>query len=73
MLLVPDLKDFVAGMKEILKPEGVIVLEYPYLLNLVQDNLFDTISHEHYSYFSLAAICNRNPAPAIRTKGLGHF
>jgi SAM-dependent methyltransferase len=51
---VPDLKDFVAGLKIALKPRGVITMEFPHLLQLMQHNQFDTIYHEHFSYFSLA-------------------
>jgi 2-polyprenyl-3-methyl-5-hydroxy-6-metoxy-1,4-benzoquinol methylase len=51
---VPNLNDFVSGLAELLAPEGVITLEFPHLLRLVQDGLFDTIYHEHYSYFSLS-------------------
>lgn len=50
---VPFLNDFVKGMKIILAPEGVITLEFPHLLQLMQQNQFDTIYHEHFSYFSL--------------------
>lgn len=50
---VPDLNDFVAGMKIVLKPRGVITLEFPHLLRLMEGNQFDTIYHEHFSYFSL--------------------
>jgi SAM-dependent methyltransferase len=50
---VPDLKDFVEGLKILLKPEGVLTLEFPHLLRLIQRNEFDTIYHEHYSYFSM--------------------
>jgi C-methyltransferase C-terminal domain len=53
---VPDLNDFVAGMKILLAPTGVITMEFPHLLNLVQQNQFDTIYHEHFSYFSLLAV-----------------
>jgi SAM-dependent methyltransferase len=49
---VPDLNDFVAGMKILLSPRGVITMEFPHLLNLMEDNQFDTIYHEHFSYFS---------------------
>jgi SAM-dependent methyltransferase len=52
---VPDLRSFVAGMKILLKPRGVVSLEFPHLEKLVLENQFDTIYHEHYSYFSLAA------------------
>jgi hypothetical protein len=50
---VPDLNDFVAGMKILLAPQGVITIEFPHLLKLVAESQFDTIYHEHYSYFSL--------------------
>jgi hypothetical protein len=50
---VPDLNDFVAGMKLLLAPEGVITLEFPHLQRLMAENQFDTIYHEHFSYFSL--------------------
>lgn len=50
---VPDLNDFVAGMALLLKPDGVITLEFPHLARLIAENQFDTIYHEHFSYFSL--------------------
>ena len=50
---VPDLNDFVAGLRVILKPDGVLTLEFPHLLQLIERNEFDTIYHEHFSYFSL--------------------
>lgn len=49
---VPDLNDFVAGMKILLKPQGVITMEFPHLMCLMAENQFDTIYHEHFSYFS---------------------
>lgn len=49
---VTDLNDFVAGMKLLLKPAGVITMEFPHLSRLVEGNQFDTIYHEHFSYFS---------------------
>jgi hypothetical protein len=49
---VPDLCDFVKGMKTLLKPEGVITMEFPHLVKLMEGNQFDTIYHEHFSYFS---------------------
>lgn len=52
---VPDLNDFVEGLKILLKPEGVLTLEFPHLLRLIERNEFDTIYHEHFSYFSLFA------------------
>jgi hypothetical protein len=50
---VPNLNDFVEGLKVLLKPEGVLTLEFPHLLRLIDWNEFDTIYHEHFSYFSL--------------------
>jgi C-methyltransferase C-terminal domain/Putative zinc binding domain/Methyltransferase domain len=50
---VPDLNDFVEGLKILLKADGVLTLEFPHLLRLIQLNEFDTIYHEHFSYFSL--------------------
>jgi hypothetical protein len=49
---VPDLNDFVAGMATLLKPSGVMTMEFPHLLQLMRGNQFDTIYHEHFSYFS---------------------
>ena len=49
---VSDLNDFVAGMKILLKPHGVITIEFPHLMRLIEENQFDTIYHEHFSYFS---------------------
>jgi SAM-dependent methyltransferase len=53
---VPDLNDFVSGMVRLLKPSGIITLEFPHLQRLMEGNQFDTIYHEHFSYFSLTAI-----------------
>ncbi len=53
---VPDLNDFVAGMKIVLKPKGIITMEFPHLLQLMQQNQFDTIYHEHYSYYSFLTV-----------------
>ena len=50
---VPDLRDFTAGFREILAPEGVITFEFPHLLNLITLTQFDTIYHEHFSYLAL--------------------
>ncbi len=49
---VPDLNDFVSGLKVVLKPRGVITMEFPHLMRLIAENQFDTIYHEHFSYFS---------------------
>jgi len=53
---VPDLNDFVAGMKIVLAPSGIINMEFPHLMRLIEDNQFDTIYHEHFSYFSLTTV-----------------
>ena len=53
---VPDLNDFTAGMAHLLAPNGVITLEFPHLERLIDENQFDTIYHEHFSYFSLVAL-----------------
>lgn len=53
---VPDINDFVEGMKLLLKPHGVITMEFPHLLNLLKYNQFDTIYHEHFSYLSLLSV-----------------
>lgn len=49
---VPDLNDFVEGLEILLKPSGVITIEFPHLSRLIEQNQFDTIYHEHFSYFS---------------------
>ena len=53
---VPNLNDFVEGMRIILKKSGVITLEFPHLLKLIENNQFDTIYHEHFSYFSFLTV-----------------
>ena len=53
---VPDLNDFIAGMKMLLKPGGVITMEFPHLMRLMAENQFDTIYHEHFSYFSFLSV-----------------
>jgi SAM-dependent methyltransferase len=53
---VPDINDFLGGMKQILKPQGVITLEFPHVATLIAQNQFDTIYHEHFSYFSLFTV-----------------
>jgi len=53
---VPNLNDFVAGMKIILKPQGIITMEFPHLMRLIDGVQFDTIYHEHYSYFSFLTV-----------------
>lgn len=53
---VPDINDFVKGMKIALKDTGVITMEFPHLMKLVEQNQFDTIYHEHFSYLSLNSV-----------------
>lgn len=53
---VPDINDFTAGFSRLLKPHGVSTFEFPHLVNLVQQNQFDTIYHEHFSYLSLTSV-----------------
>jgi 2-polyprenyl-3-methyl-5-hydroxy-6-metoxy-1,4-benzoquinol methylase len=53
---VPNLNDFVAGMKILLKPNGTITMEFPHLMELIAKNEFDTIYHEHFSYLSFTTV-----------------
>ncbi len=53
---VPDINDFTLGLKRLLKPTGTITLEFPHLLQLIRNGQFDTIYHEHFSYFSLSTV-----------------
>lgn len=53
---VPDINDFVRGLKNALKPMGTVTMEFPHLYNLIKYNQFDTIYHEHFSYLSLIAV-----------------
>jgi SAM-dependent methyltransferase len=63
---VPDINDFTTGLATVLKPDGVVTLEFPHLLNLVQFCQFDTIYHEHYSYLSLGAVRRIFAAAGLR-------
>ncbi len=63
---VPDLNDFVAGMKILLKRGGVITMEFPYLMRLIEDNQWDTIYHEHFSYFSFLTVSRVFEAHGLR-------
>jgi SAM-dependent methyltransferase len=65
---VPDLNDFIGGLHAALKPDGVVSVEYPHVLNLVREAQFDTIYHEHFSYLSLGVV-----ERAFRRHGLGVF
>ncbi len=55
---VPDPNDFVAGLRLLLKPRGTVTVEFPHVMRLMAENQFDTIYHEHFSYFSWIA-CER--------------
>jgi SAM-dependent methyltransferase len=63
---VPDLNDFVGGMKILLKPGGVITMEFPHLMSLIADNQWDTIYHEHFSYFSFLTVSKVFEAHGLR-------
>lgn len=65
---VPDMNDFVGAMPLMLKPDGVVTLEFPHLLKLIAENQFDTLYHEHYSYLSLTALM-----PVFERAGLRLF
>ena len=64
---VPQLNDFVAGLKRLLNAQGVITMEFPHLLRLMESNQFDTIYHEHFSYFSVFAVsaCSQRTSSLI--------
>jgi SAM-dependent methyltransferase len=53
---VPDLNDFVSGLRILLKPQGIITIEFPHLMKLLERTQFDTIYHEHFSYFSFTTV-----------------
>ncbi len=53
---VPDINSFVTGLAAVLKPEGTITMEFPHLMQLIQNSQFDTIYHEHFYYLSLTAV-----------------
>ncbi|MFC7333142.1 class I SAM-dependent methyltransferase [Rhodocista pekingensis] len=63
---VPDLHAFVGGFPVLLKPQGVLTLEFPHLLRLIEENQFDTIYHEHFSYFSLGTVRRLLAAHGLR-------
>jgi SAM-dependent methyltransferase len=63
---VPDLNDFVAGMRVLLKPGGVITMEFPHLMRLIAENQWDTIYHEHFSYFSFLTVSRVFEAHGLR-------
>lgn len=65
---VPDINDFVSGFKILLKENGVVTFEFPHLMELIRNNQFDTIYHEHYSYLSLSSV-----KKIFETNGLSIF
>ena len=65
---VPDIVDFVGGMKILLRDRGIITMEFPHLMQLVDNNQFDTIYHEHFSYLSLHTV-----QQIFRSRGLELF
>ncbi len=70
---VPDLNDFTAGMAHLLAPNGVITLEFPHLERLINENQFDTIYHEHFSYFSLVTIDRLATKHGLRVFDVEHL
>lgn len=65
---VPDLDDFICGLKKLMKPSGVLCVEFPRVTSLITGKQFDTIYHEHYSYLSLTSVRN-----ALNLRGLEVF
>lgn len=63
---VPDINDFTEGVAALLKPNGVVTFEFPHLLQLIQQNQFDTIYHEHFSYLSLCSVSSIFKAAGLR-------
>lgn len=63
---VPDINDFTEGVAALLKPNGVVTFEFPHLLQIIQQNQFDTIYHEHFSYLSLCAVSSIFKAAGLR-------
>ena len=63
---VPDINDFTRGLAALLKPEGVVTLEFPHLARLIEHSQFDTVYHEHFSYLSLHSVCRIFTAAGLR-------
>lgn len=70
---VPDINDFTLGLKAALKPGGVITLEFPHLLRLIEDTQFDTVYHEHFSYLSLLSVSRIFEAAGLRIFDVEHL
>ena len=63
---VPDINDFTRGLKAALKPDGVITLEFPHLMRLIENTQFDTVYHEHFSYLSLYTVARIFTAAGLK-------
>lgn len=63
---VPDINDFTRGLAAVLKPEGVVTLEFPHLMRLIERTQFDTVYHEHFSYLSLTTVTDIFAAAGLR-------
>ena len=63
---VPDINDFVGGLSILLKPAGAVTMEFPHLWRLIEENQFDTIYHEHFSYLSFSTVCDIFAAHGLR-------
>ena len=63
---VPDINDFTRGLAAVLKPEGVVTLEFPHIVSLIEHTQFDTIYHEHFSYLSLTTVARIFAAAGLR-------
>lgn len=70
---VPDINDFTRGLRAALKPRGVVTLEFPHLLRLIDQTQFDTVYHEHFSYLSLAAVSRIFAAAGLRLFDVEHL
>jgi hypothetical protein len=70
---VPEINDFLAGVRIILKPHGVATMEFPHLMRLVEEVQFDTIYHEHYSYFSFSTIIEMFRAHGLTVFDVGEL
>lgn len=70
---VPDINDFVSGMKSALKPGGTVSVEFPHLMRLLEHTQFDTVYHEHFSYLSLHAVVSVFAAAGLRVFDLAEI
>ncbi|MCK5606252.1 class I SAM-dependent methyltransferase [Candidatus Pacearchaeota archaeon] len=70
---VPDINDFTAGLKDALKPGGIITLEFPHLLRLIEETQFDTVYHEHFSYLSMHTVSRIFEKAGLRIWDVEHL